>query len=168
MDQQANVPIQLRAAREAFSSWDGLLAFGFGSGLLPRAPGTWGTLVAIPFLFPLKALPAPLMWMALAGLFLLGAWICGRVGARLGVEDYGGIVWDEMLGFWLTMALVPASLPWLLVGFALFRFFDIVKPWPISQVELRFQGGLGVMLDDVLAAAFAMVLLAGAHRVLGG
>lgn len=166
MEDRIIVPIQLRAAREAFSTWDGFCVFGFGSGLLPRAPGTWGTLVAVPLLFPLKTLSVAAYMVVLVALFWLGVWMCDRVGRRLGVEDYGGIVWDEMVGFWLAMAFAPAGWLWVLAGFALFRIFDIFKPWPIALLEFRFQGGLGVMLDDVLAAIYAMVLLAGAQHLL--
>jgi len=154
------VPLPLRAARETFSSWDGFLAFGCGTGLLPRAPGTWGTLLAVPLLWPLKTLSGPGYLLTLLALFALGVWICGRVGSRLGVDDHGGIVWDEMVGFWLTMAFAPPGWGWLLAGFALFRPFDILKPWPIAELESRVHGGLGVMLDDVLAALYAMIVLA--------
>lgn len=162
------VPIQLRAAREAFSSLDGFLAFGFGSGLIPRAPGTWGTLVAVPWLLLLDGLHWVLFWPVLGGLFALGVAICNRVGTRLGVDDYGGIVWDEMVGFWLTMAFVPVTWYWVLLGFVLFRAFDILKPWPIREIDGRLSGGLGVMLDDVLAALYAGVLLAACRHWLTG
>ncbi len=95
--------------------------------------------------------------------FLFGAWICGRVGARLGVSDHGAIVWDEFVGYWLAIALVPAHWGWLLAGFVLFRAFDILKPWPIGPVDQRVKGGLGVMLDDVIAGLFALVALRAAE-----
>jgi phosphatidylglycerophosphatase A len=167
MNEPVVVPIRLRAAREVFSSWDGFLAFGFGSGLIPRAPGTWGTLVAVPWIFVLDALPGPAYWLALVALFALGVLICNRVGSRLGVNDYGGIVWDEMVGYWLTMAFVPLTWTWILLGFVLFRLFDILKPWPIGQVDRRLHGGLGVMFDDVLAALYAGILLAACVRWTG-
>lgn len=166
MDEPRTVPIQLRAERETFSSWDGFLAFGFGAGLLPRAPGTFGTLVAVPLVFPLRALDGGAYWMAMIALFLLGVWICGRVGRRLGVDDHGGIVWDEMFGYWLALSFVPLNFITVVTGFALFRLFDILKPWPISRIDAEFSGGLGVMIDDVLAAIYAMVLLGGLEYVL--
>jgi phosphatidylglycerophosphatase A len=168
MDEPVLVPIQLRAARETFSSWDGFLAFGGGSGLLPRAPGTWGTLVAVPLLYPLQALSGSAFLVVLAALFALGVLVCNRVGRRLGVDEYGGIVWDEMVGYWLAMAFAPPGWLWMLAGFGLFRLFDIIKPWPINALEVRVTGGLGVMLDDVLAAVYAMVVLAGAEHYLLG
>lgn len=167
MSDRHTVPLPLRAARETFSSWDGFLAFGFGAGLLPRAPGTWGTVVGLA-LFPLlNTLSGWMFWIALALLFWLGVRVCERVSDRLGVSDHGGIVWDEMVGYWLAVSLAPPGWTWLLLGFVLFRFFDIVKPWPISWVESQFDGGLGVMMDDVLAALYAMVLLGGAAHLAG-
>lgn len=141
-----------------------LLAFGFGSGLAPKAPGTFGTLAALPFWLLLAALP---FWLLLAVLlisFIAGCYICGKTAEDLGVHDYGGIVWDEFVGLWLTLlplyCLGLASDPLALVlGFVLFRFFDIVKPWPIKWADAKVDGGLGIMLDDVLAAMYAGVLL---------
>ncbi len=155
--------ILLRARQQALTTPDGFLAFGFGAGLLSRAPGTMGTLVAVPFAWAFKMLPGTIFLWLLLALFLLGVWLCGRVSKRLGLEDYGGIVWDEMVGYWLAIAFVPLHWGWLLAGFALFRFFDIVKPWPISELERHFSGGLGIMLDDIAAAIYTMILLAGAQ-----
>lgn len=143
----------------AFGSPAGLLAFGFGSGLSPVAPGTMGTLAAIPFVFALKGLGETGFWIALILLFLLGIQVCGSVSRKLGVHDHGGIVWDEMVGYWLTVAFVPLQWEWLLAAFLLFRFFDIVKPWPIRQLDRKVSGGLGIMIDDVLAAVFAMITM---------
>ena len=137
----------------------GFLAFGFGSGLSPVAPGTIGTLVAIPFAILLKNLSEPVFWLVLLALFWLGVWLCDRVSRKLGVHDHGGIVWDEMVGYWLAVAFVPLQWPWLLAGFVLFRFFDIYKPWPIRQLDKKVLGGFGIMIDDVLAAIFSMILL---------
>jgi phosphatidylglycerophosphatase A len=144
----------------------GLLAFGFGAGLFPIAPGTAGTLLAVPFAYALKTLDPTLMWLLLAGMFLLGVWVCGMASRKLGVHDHGGIVFDEMLGYWLTVALVPTGWMWMAAGFLLFRFFDIVKPWPIRLLDQTVPGGFGIMLDDVLAAGYAMLILAGAGYVL--
>jgi len=143
-----------------FGSPSGFLAFGFGSGLSPFAPGTMGTLVAIPFIFVLKGLGNLGFWVALVLLFLLGISLCGQVSRKLGVHDHGGIVWDEMVGYWLAVAFVPLQWPWLLAGFLLFRFFDILKPWPIRYLDKKIHGGFGIMIDDVLAALFTVILLA--------
>lgn len=145
----------------------GFLAFGLGSGLSRYAPGTAGTLAAIPFGLLLKQLPPSLFWAALAVLFLAGIPLCGAVSRSLGRSDPGNIVWDEMVGFWLTVALVPVSWLWWAAAFAAFRLFDIIKPWPIRQIEKRFGGGLGIMLDDVLAALYAMLALYVFQRLLG-
>jgi phosphatidylglycerophosphatase A len=102
--------------------------------------------------------------LLLCGLFLAGIHLCDISARRLGQHDPGGIVWDEMVAYWLTVAFLPLSWPWWLAAFALFRFFDILKPWPIRLVEKRFSGGLGIMLDDIVAAVYAMVILAVAAR----
>jgi phosphatidylglycerophosphatase A len=143
-----------------------LLAFGFGTGLSPYAPGTFGTLVGIPFVL----LMAPLGLVAQLALvvagFLLGVYVCGESARRLGVHDHGGIVWDEVIGYAVTMLAVPAEPAWLLAGFALFRFFDIVKPWPIREADHSLKGGVGIMLDDVLAGIFAGAILYLVHLLL--
>ncbi len=131
------------------------LAFGFGSGTLPKAPGTWGSLVALPFVPLLQLLPT---WsyaalLLLAALF--GCWLCGKVADDLGVHDHEGIVWDEMVGIWITLFLAPAGWLWLVLGFVLFRLFDVLKPWPISWVDRHVHGGTGIMLDDLLAGVAA-------------
>lgn len=138
----------------------GFLAFGFGSGLSPFAPGTMGTLVAIPFIFALRSLGDPGFWIALLLLFLLGVALCGYVSRQLGVHDHGGIVWDEMVGYWLAAAFIPLQWPWLLAAFLLFRFFDIFKPWPIRQLDRKVSGGFGIMIDDIVAALFTLIILA--------
>jgi len=146
--------------RVALRTPAGVMAFGFGSGLSRFAPGTMGTLAAIPFALLLKCLPVVAFWLALAGLFLAGVWICDVSSRRLGQHDPGGIVWDEMVAYWLTVAFLPVTWPWWLAAFVLFRLFDILKPWPIRWVEGRFSGGLGIMLDDIVAALYAMAILA--------
>jgi phosphatidylglycerophosphatase A len=131
-------------------------AFGFGTGALPWAPGTFGTLVAVPLYLLLRPLPLEIYLSVLLAGFLLGVWICERTSRDLGVHDHSGIVWDEIIGFLLTMAFAPPGWPWLLVGFVLFRLFDILKPWPIRTVDRHLGGGLGIMLDDLLAALYAL------------
>ena len=135
------------------------LAFGFGSGLSPKAPGTMGTLAAIPLYLLLAKLP--LMSYALVVLvsFIVGCWLCGEAAKRLGVHDFGGIVWDEFVGYWITMFAAPADWLWIAVGFVLFRVFDIWKPWPIRVADQQVHGGLGIMLDDVLAGIYAGLAL---------
>lgn len=137
----------------------GFLAFGFGSGLSRYAPGTMGTIAAIPLAAVLTALPGAWFWPLLVLLFIAGVWLCDVSSRRLGQHDPGGIVWDEMVAYWLTVAFVPLHWAWLLAAFVLFRLFDIFKPWPIRWVEKRFAGGLGIMLDDIVAALYAMLLL---------
>ena len=127
------------------------LAFGAGSGLMPKAPGTWGSLAALPFVPLLGLLPVWLYGALLVLGALFGIWLCGKVADELKVHDHEGIVWDEWVGIWITFFLAPTSWPWLIAGFALFRLFDILKPWPISWVDRRVSGGLGIMLDDLLA-----------------
>jgi len=155
---------QLR--RVALGTPIGFLALGLGSGLFRHAPGTAGTLVAVPLGLLLKQLPPSLFWIAVAALFLVGVPICDKAARMIGRDDPGCIVWDEMVGFWLTVALLPVTWLWWLAGFLAFRLFDILKPWPIRQLEKRVGGGLGIMLDDVVAAAYAMLLLALAQRLL--
>ena len=135
------------------------LAFGFGSGLSPKAPGTMGTLAAIPLYLLLAKLP--LMGYAFVVLvsFIVGCWLCGEAAKRLGVHDFGGIVWDEFVGYWITMFAAPAGWLWIAVGFVLFRVFDIWKPWPIRVADQQVHGGLGIMLDDVLAGIYAGLAL---------
>ncbi|MFL0798231.1 MAG: phosphatidylglycerophosphatase A [Cellvibrionaceae bacterium] len=143
-------------------SW--LFAFGFGSGLAPKAPGTFGTLAAIPFYFLIMHLP---VWQYLAVLVVtsvVGIWFCHVAAEGLGVHDHPGIVWDEMVGYWLTMFMAPAGWVWIVLGFVLFRVFDILKPWPIRWVDQRVHGGFGIMLDDILAAGFSWGFLQLIHR----
>jgi len=146
--------------KAALGTVAGFLAFGFGSGLSRFAPGTMGTIVAVPFVFLLKPLPLPVFLALLLSLFLIGVYVCGITARRLGKHDPGGIVWDEMVAYWLTVAFIPAQWPWLLAAFILFRLFDILKPWPIKQSETLFSGGLGIMVDDIIAALYAMLILA--------
>jgi len=144
-----------------------LLAFGFGAGLAPKAPGTAGTLVAVPMAVALLQLPV--LWRLLPVLLvcLLGVWICDRSSRALGVHDHPGIVWDEIAGYLLTVALFPLDLITLGGGFVLFRAFDIIKPPPIRQVDRNLSGGIGIMLDDLIAALFAAACLVGLRWSLG-
>jgi phosphatidylglycerophosphatase A len=137
----------------------GFFAFGFGSGLAPFAPGTFGTLAAIPLYLLLTTLNWPMYaWLVFVA-FVVGVRLCDVTGGRLGVHDYGGIVWDEFVGFWITLFLVSFSWQNVIIGFILFRFFDIIKPWPIGWLDKKVSGGFGVMIDDVLAGIYALILM---------
>jgi phosphatidylglycerophosphatase A len=135
------------------------LAFGFGSGLAKKAPGTFGTLAAIPVYWLFAH--ADLLFYSVLTLIvtIAGVWICGIAAEKLNEHDFGGIVWDEIAGFLITMWLVPLTWQTVIAGFILFRFFDILKPWPIKWLDRQIQGGLGIMIDDVLAGVFAGGLL---------
>lgn len=134
------------------------LALGGGLGLAPRAPGTFGTLLGIPLLFLMPHSLAGYL-VVLAVLSVIGVWCCHQCARDLGVHDHPGIVWDEVVGYLITMIAVPRSALWIVVGFAVFRFFDILKPWPISWIDRRVHGGLGIMLDDMLAALFSLAVM---------
>jgi phosphatidylglycerophosphatase A len=135
------------------------LAFGFGSGLSPWAPGTAGTLLAVP-LYLLLAQWSLLAYTALVVMAaLLGVWICGAASRQLQVHDHPGIVWDEFVGFWITMWAVPTNWSWVIAGFLVFRLYDIVKPWPVRLLDRKVGGGFGIMVDDMLAGAMACLTL---------
>jgi len=140
-----------------------LIAFGFGSGLAPKAPGTVGTLLGLP-LFWLSVAVAPDLAnrvILLIATFLLGVWACGRTGRALGVADHGGMVWDEIVAFALVLLFTPAGWSWIALAFALFRLFDILKPWPIRFADTHLKNGFGVMFDDLLAAGYAIAVIKG-------
>jgi len=132
------------------------LAVGFGSGLAPKAPGTFGTLAAIPLYLLLSMLPTGGYLLAILLCCIAGVWICDRSASDFGVHDHPAIVWDEFAGYLITMALLPLSVLNILLGFALFRLFDILKPWPIGWLDKRVEGGLGIMLDDIVAGLMAL------------
>lgn len=136
------------------------LAFGFGSGLAPKAPGTAGSVAGILVAWAFLPLPMTLRLAVGVLIALVGIWICGESARRIGVHDHPGIVWDEIAGIYLTLLVVPAQITWWLAAFGLFRLFDIWKPWPIRDLDHRLGGGLGIMLDDLAAALYALLLLA--------
>ncbi len=142
-----------------------LLAFGFGSGCAPVAPGTFGTLTAVALYVPLSWLPLAWYLLVLGLVIVAGIWLCGRTSKDLGVHDHGGIVWDEFAGYFVTMIAAPPGWISLALGFVLFRLFDIWKPWPIRLLDRRVGGGLGIMVDDLLAGVYALLLLQLIHRV---
>jgi len=135
------------------------LAFGLGSGAAPVAPGTFGTLAAIPLYLLLAPLPLWGYLLAVVAVSLLGIWLCDRTSRDLGVHDHPGIVWDEFAGYLVTMIAAPSGWLWIAVGFVLFRLFDILKPWPIRWIDRQVHGGFGIMLDDLLAGVFAALVL---------
>ncbi len=159
---------KLSLKKRVFSRFSYWIAFGFGSGLTPYAPGTWGTLAAVPLYLALSTLPGWLYLSIVVAAFILGVYVSSIVTRELGVEDFSGVVWDEMVGYWLTMLFIPVHWIWMVLGFVLFRFFDILKPFPIGWVEKRVQGGFGVMLDDVLAAIPAWMILKCLYHYFGG
>ena len=138
-------------------------AFGFGAGLAPLAPGTVGTAVGVFLDFAIRNLAFPVRLAVVVVLFLAGIWICGESARRLREHDHPGIVWDEIVGYMAAMLVAPPGWIWALCGFFLFRAFDIFKPWPIRDVDHRITGGLGIMLDDILAAAYTAILLGSAR-----
>jgi len=143
------------------------IAFGFGAGLAPFAPGTVGTLLAFPLYWLFFPQVGALEFLVLIlVLFILGVWACDTAGRALGVSDYGGMVWDETVAFLLVLFLVPATLYWQAAAFLLFRLFDILKPPPIRHYDQTLKSGFGVMLDDLIAAFYTLVVLAIAKALL--
>lgn len=135
------------------------IAFGFGSGAIPFAPGTFGTLMAIPFYLCLQALPF-IYYLAFVILFaIFSSWICERVSREIHEHDHPGMCLDEFAGFFVTMINAPHGWPWIILGFLLFRVFDIWKPWPIRYLDEHVHGGLGMVLDDIVAGIFAMLVI---------
>ena len=135
------------------------IAFGFGTGALPIAPGTFGTLIAIPFFLALSLLPLSLYLLAVILIILGSIWLCGRVSKEIGVEDHQGMCLDEIVGYLVTMIHVPPHFIWITAGFILFRIFDIWKPWPIRYADEKIHGGFGMILDDVLAGIYSCIIL---------
>lgn len=135
------------------------ISFGFGAGLAPQAPGTFGTLAAVPLYWLLSPLPLGTYLLVLVVLLGLGVWACGRTAQDLGGQDPGAIVWDEVVGFLAAMTAAPGGWAWVLAGFLLFRLFDIWKPWPIRWLDRRVKGGLGIMLDDLAAGVLTWLVL---------
>ena len=135
------------------------LAFGFGSGLSPKAPGTMGTLAALPLVWAMLHLQL-VPYLCLIVMFsAAGIWLCGESARRLNTHDHPGIVFDEFVGMAITMIGMPLQIRWLMLGFVAFRCLDIGKPWPIREADRRLSGGLGIMLDDMIAGMIACLLL---------
>jgi len=136
-----------------------LLAFGLGAGLAPKAPGTFGSLFGMAIAWWTLPLGFDARIVVVIALIVSGVWICGESARRIGVHDHSGIVWDEIAGIYLVLLVAPVSILGWGLGFGLFRLFDIWKPWPIRDLDHRLHGGLGIMLDDLVAALYAAVLL---------
>ncbi len=132
------------------------LAVGFGLGLAPKAPGTWGTLAALPFFLVMAGLSLPLYLGIVAVMAIVGVYLCGKTAEDMKTHDHPSIVWDEVVGMLITMVMLPAGWGWILGAFVAFRFFDIIKPWPIRLLDRHVHGGFGIMVDDVLAGIFAL------------
>jgi phosphatidylglycerophosphatase A len=155
--------LDARQRREILSHPAGWIASGFGSGLSPVAPGTAGSAAALIPWFALRELSWPLYALVLALAFALGVWVSNFVIARLHIEDPGVIVWDEFVGQWIALApllWIARDGRWIIAAFVLFRVFDVWKPWPVSWADRRVKGGLGVMLDDVIAGIYAAIVVA--------
>ena len=135
------------------------LAFGFGTGLAPFAPGTFGSLPGVLLFWLTMDFGLYVQLGVVVALVVSGIWICGESARRIGVHDHGGIVWDEIAGMYVTLLAAPISLVGWVLAFVLFRLTDIVKPWPIRDLDHRLKGGLGIMLDDLVAALYAALLL---------
>lgn len=136
-----------------------LLALGFGTGYVPKLPGTAGTLVGVLFYILMQPLNVFIYLAITSVLFLAGIWLCGKTAHALGVHDHSSIVWDEVVGYLVTMIMAPTGWIWMVLGFVLFRIFDIYKPWPVSWADRQAPGGLGIMLDDLIAGIYALFVL---------
>ena len=142
-----------------------VVAFGFGAGLAPFAPGTFGTLLGWAIAWAVPTESAGILLIVAGVFFLLGVWACDITGRHLGVADHPAMVWDEVVAFLIILAIVPRTYFWQLTAFVAFRFFDILKPPPIRYLERRYGGGLGVMFDDIVAALYALLVLALVKRL---
>jgi phosphatidylglycerophosphatase A len=138
-----------------------LAAFGFGAGLAPRAPGTFGTLIAVPIYLVARELNLIWYLSVVVALFIIGIWLCGRTAGALHAPDHPAIVFDEIVGFLITMIAAPPGWQWVIAGFVLFRLFDIIKPPPIGLLDRKVHGGFGIMLDDAVAGVLAALTLQG-------
>ena len=136
-----------------------LFALGFGTGCVPGIPGTAGTLVGVIFYLSLRDVNLNLYILIVTILFIIGIWLCGKTADSFSVHDHSAIVWDEIVGYLITMIAAPPGWAWILAGFILFRLFDITKPWPIRWADQKIGGGFGIMLDDVIAGIYGLVIL---------
>ena len=135
------------------------LAFGLGTGASPYAPGTVGTLLGIPLVILLAQWPLWVYIIVSSVLIIVGIWVCDKTSKDIGEHDHGGIVIDEVAGYLVTMFTVPVNMWTLIAAFFVFRFFDILKPWPIGWLDKRVQGGFGIMVDDLLAGVYGLAVM---------
>lgn len=135
------------------------IAFGFGSGAVPFAPGTFGTLMAIPFYLAMQSLSHTMYLFLVVVITLASMWLCDKITKEVGVHDHSGMCLDEIVGYLVTMYGAPHGVIWIIWGFLLFRLFDIWKPWPIRYIDAQIQGGVGIILDDVLAGIYSLIVL---------
>ena len=141
-------------------------ALGFGSGLAPKAPGTFGTIMAIPLYWVIRNFPFESKITLISLAFIIGIYFCDFTGKALGVSDHGSIVWDEIVAMMLVLTIAPFTIYWWITAFILFRLFDIWKPFPIRQCDAKLKGGFGVMFDDLLAAIYAMIIIQGLQWII--
>ena len=144
--------------KTVFSDPEVFLMTGFGTGLSPKAPGTVGSLFGLFLFIPILSFPIYFQLLIIALALTLGILLSQRVADELGVKDPAVIVWDEFVGIWISMLWLPGLL-WLPFAFFIFRLFDVLKPWPVSWVDRRLDGGLGIMLDDVIAGLMTLAVL---------
>lgn len=134
-------------------------AFGFGSGAMPVAPGTWGTLMAIPFYLFLRSWPILFYLLFVVSFIILSIWVCEKVSREIHVHDHPGMCIDEFCGYFVTMINAPHGMLWVLLGFLLFRLFDIWKPWPINIIDKKMTSGVGMILDDIVAGIYGLIII---------
>jgi len=155
-------------ARFTFAHPARFIALGFGTGLAPVAPGTAGTVLAFPIFMLLDRWLDPLaLFAVIVVFFAIGVWACGRTGRDLGIADHSAMNWDEVVAMMLILLVIPGEWEWWVFAFGAFRFFDVVKPPPIGHIDRTMKGGLGVMFDDIVAAFYTLLLIAGVKRLLG-
>ncbi len=143
------------------------IAFGFGSGAMPIAPGTFGTLIAIPFYLIMRPLPPIYYLIMLIVIIVASTWLCDKVSRDIDVHDHQGMCLDEIVGFLVTMYGAPIGTKWIILGFLLFRLFDIFKPWPIRFIDKQIHGGVGIIFDDVLAGVYSLIIIHGIAWMVG-
>ena len=153
------IALDTKMARKVLRDPVNLLAFGLGTGLSPVAPGSVGSLLGVVLAWAVQPLAVELQIMVAVAMIVGGVWICGESERRIGVHDHSGIVWDEIAAMYSILLIVPISVGGWALAFALFRLFDIWKPWPIRDLDHRLHGGLGIMLDDLVAALYAALVL---------
>lgn len=135
------------------------IAFGFGAGTLPKAPGTFGTLAAIPFYLAMQQLSHISYFVLLIVIILASIWLCEKVSREIHIHDHQGMCLDEIAGYLVTMFAAPHGIKWIMIGFILFRLFDIFKPPPIKYIDEKINGGIGMILDDVVAGIYSMIII---------